>query len=170
MELAPFGRSATKIAGRRCSRRRLWLAVGGLVAVFTLFEVGIRNVPPDGMTYRMYDTREFDRYGHAVAHTTTRSYTLTFAAPRDQQVINMYLQTLNDRHGEVPSSWVSPAYHCGQTLSLDKYQFEFVFTWHGIPVQSWYDADCGFLQSSGGIPNIFVDHYPGLPLPPSHQH
>jgi hypothetical protein len=165
-------RMPTNVSAAGTARIRRILRSLGLVSVllllFVAFEVGIRYVPPDGMTYTMYDTREFDSYGHAVA-PTTRWHTLTFAAPHDQQVINTYLQTLNDRNGEQPSSWVSPAYSCGRTLSPDKYQFEFVFTWHGIPVQSWYDADCGFMQSSGGIPNIFVVHSIGLPLPPSHQ-
>lgn len=153
---------------RRRGRRRYWPVVGVVLALFVLFEVGIRHMPPDGMTYTLYDTPLFDSQFHPLTTPVTTARTQVYTASHDQHVITKYLTALY--HGnETPSSVVDPFFRCGDALSLDKYQEEFVFTWHGIPVQSWNETDCGFMQSSGGIPNIFRVSFigpPSTPLPP----
>jgi len=73
------------------------LGVGLIVALlFVIFEVGIRHVPPDGMTYTQYDVRDhWDASGHQLASTSTITST-TFTAANDQQVIDTYYHGLND--------------------------------------------------------------------------
>jgi hypothetical protein len=124
------------------------LGYGLIVALlFVIFEVGIRNVPPDGMT---------------VTYDAPNPPTYTYAAPQDQGIINDYYSTLNTAPME------SPFVHINGCSPIEYPQF--VFTWHDIPVESW-SGGCVYTESAGGVSDIFLLRFhlwnPGYgPLPP----
>ena len=100
--------------------------------MFLLFEVGIRNVPSDGMT---------------VTYEEANSPTDIYTAPRDQGIINDYYYQLN------ASRMASPFVRINGCSPIQYAQF--VFTWHGIPVESW-SGGCIYTENSGGISGIFL--------------
>lgn len=124
---------------RRRGRRHFWLAAGVVLALFLLFEVGIRHVPPDGMTVT-YDCPSFCvNYPFVGA----RAYT----APQDQQFITQSYAYYNSL--PVIPAW-TPIASCGP---LAIYPSSVVFSWHGIPVESWTSRNClgEYIESAGGI-------------------
>lgn len=118
---------------RRRGRRRYWLVVGAVLALFVLFEVGIRHVPPDGMTVTTM--------GYSGA-----TYTLFYTAPKDQQTISETYATLH----AAPA--VSPFAHYNCALGPSPYSV--AFTWHGIPVEVWFTGSCVVSDTAGGIPDL----------------
>jgi hypothetical protein len=130
----------------------LWLVVGVLLALIILFEVGIRHVPPDGMTVT--------EVGYAGSAPFTLSYSYT--APKDQQTIGDIYAAFN--RAPVWTAWT--VHGCVMTQDPSSV----VFTWHGVPVESWTLAGCVYDESAGGISDaLFVQHLlPDItmPLPP----
>ncbi len=142
--------TAPASVARRHGRRRFWLVVGALLAFFIAFEVGIRNAPPDGMT---------------VTYEEPNPPTYIYMAPQDQGIINDYYSTLNTTPVE------SPFVNINGCSPIEYPQF--VFTWHGVPVESW-SGGCVYIENSGGISGIFMlrSHlwnpgYGPFPPPPS---
>lgn len=122
--------------------------------MFLLFEVGIRHVPPDGMTVTY-------NYAYPVNNGTSIGMQ-TYISPQDQQNIYAYYAAFN--RAPVRSLW----WHHGCTMSLDPSSVE--FTWHGLPVESWTNTGCEYTESAGGISDELVAQHLGpdisMPIPP----
>jgi hypothetical protein len=124
------------------------------IIVLLIFEVGIRFVPADGMTYVVAT-----KSGQVVYQYSTAN----------QKVVSSWQNALNTSprtfglliEGCIPppGTWESRTY---------------TFTWHGIPVESawnnfggdpFYWASTGdgcpvYIMSNGGIPDIFLRSVP----------
>ena len=143
-------RVASPPVARRGKRRRFWLAGGVLVGLFILFEVGIRHMPPDGMTVR------YDYSMSVYVERGTQSYTM----PRDQRAIRDYYAAYN--RAPVRPAWILH----GCAMDLDPSSV--VFTWRGIPVESWTIVGCDYVENAGGVSDaIAVQHtLPDISMPP----
>lgn len=129
-------------ARRRVGRLMRTLRGVALIAVllFVVFEVGIRHVPPDGMTVT--------EVGYPGVMST---YAYSFTAPKDQQTIDDIYAAYN--RAPVWSAW--DRHGCVMTQDPPLV----VFTWHGIPVESWTLAACWHVESAGGISDgLVVQH------------
>jgi hypothetical protein len=125
----------------RGRRLRFWLAILAIFAlVLILFEVGIRHVPPDGMTVTLLspDGRSGGPW--------------MYATPKDQQTIDAYYTGLNA--APVKSSQVSANYALFHGCYPTAYP-QITFTWHSIPIESWTSQDsisiCAYIEDSGGL-------------------
>lgn len=109
----------------------------------------------------------YDYKFDASAYMGTRTYT----APKDQQTIRNAYTAFN----------AAPVVHVpvGELAgcSLVPYPSLVVFTWHGVPVESWTSVGCANVESAGGISDeLVIDdqqvlHEPPhitFPLPPPH--
>lgn len=153
--------TSTSVPAR--SARRFWhellrwgLGVVLLLLLFLLFEVGIRHVPPDGMTV----TYAYKYSASAVIGT--RPYT----APKDQQTIRDAFAAFNAaRVVRVPLGQYAGC-------ALTPYPSLVVFTWHGVPVEAWTLEGCWYAESAGGISDERVVEHPlpniTMPLPTPH--
>jgi hypothetical protein len=101
----------------------LWLVVGVLLALIVLFEVGIRRMPPDGMTVMEL------WYAGGSTYTLTYSYT----APMDQQTISATYASLNT----APTVTGGIFAHVNCALTPPPYPTSIAFTWHGVPDFLW---------------------------------
>ena len=129
--------------------------IGVLLALMVVFEVGIRHVPPDGMTV------SYTYYFNSATGIGPRIYSAT----RDRQTIAEYYAALN--HAPVRSA-LNPH---GCTLSEDPSSVE--FTWHSIAVESWTQVGCTYVESAGGISNeMFLTYHdsPDITMPPPTPH
>jgi hypothetical protein len=120
-----------------------------LLALFLLFEVGARHVPPDGMTVS-YDDSVGD----------TSFVTQSYSAPMDQQTIADYYVAFN--HALVRPAWI--LHGC----AMMQYPSSVEFSWHGLPVESWTLVGCDYVESAGGVSDILaVQHLlPDISVPP----
>lgn len=135
--------SLAKTSLHRGRRIRLGLAILVLAAlVFIAFELGIRHVPPDGMTVTLLSPHGYLMDGPPLMYT----------APKDQQTIDAYYSGLNA--APVESSQASANYALYQGCYPNMYP-QITFTWHGIPVESWISQDsasiCEYVENSGGL-------------------
>lgn len=137
--------AAPSLVSRRRGRRRFWLWVGVLFAVFILFEVGIRHVPPDGMTVT--------EIGYAGGSSETSSY--TYAAPKDQQTISATYVALHNAPAIVMP--IFSHYNCA--LTPPPYPTSIAFTWHGIPLETWSTGSCVVGDTAGGVPGFLLTGY-----------
>jgi len=127
------------------------------VLLLAVFEVGIRHAPPDGMT-----VTEVEDAGSA-PFTLSYSYT----TPRDQQTIAETYTTLNT----APTfNLLFARYNC--PLASPRWPSSIAFTWHGIPLETWWTGDCVVSDNAGSISDdlLLIGHYwlpppDGLPLP-----
>lgn len=165
-ELAPRSRTLRRRVGRRA---RALLGVAFIAAlVCVVFEVGIRNVPPDGMrvTYttsvlvHLPDGSFMPRFTH-----TTYTYTL----PKDQQTISATYASFND--GPVYNS-LFDHFNCALSPAPEPSSVEFI--WHGMLLETWRPSGCTAVENAGGIYDAFglTFHYweppsGGIPLPAS---
>ena len=131
------------------SRRRFWLVVVAVLVLIVLFEVGIRHVPPDGMTVT------YTCSACGAPYVGTRAY----SAHADQQAIEDWYTSFND--ASVVSAWRLS----GCTLTMDPSSV--VFTWHGIPVEAWTLEGCRYAESAGGMSDaLVVQHLVPIAVPP----
>lgn len=146
----PAPPKASPHVARRRGRRRFWLAVGVLLALVILFEVGIRQAPPDGMIVTYDDSMS------VYVDRGTQVYT----TPRDQQTISDYYAAFN--RAPVRPAWILH----GCAMDLDPTSV--VFTWRGIPVESWTMQGCDYIENAGGASDaIAVQHLlPEISMPP----
>ena len=142
---------------RRVGRLVRVLRGVALVAVllFVVFEVGIRHVPPDGMTATGVG------YSGGSPYTFAYSYT----APKDQQTIGATYKALN----AAPAfNYLFTPYPCPRFPT--SHPSSIAFTWHGIPLETWSTGNCIISDNAGGISDAFLltGHYwlPVVPLPP----
>ncbi|HEU5342886.1 MAG TPA: hypothetical protein VFU60_00940 [Ktedonobacterales bacterium] len=150
---------ASAPAARRGKHRRLWLAVGVLVALFILFEVGIRHVPPDGMTV----TYTYSQLDPNCSNCVDSVFgTGRYTSPQDQPTIDSYYAAFN--RAPVRPAWFF--HHC--TMYSDPVAV--VFTWRGIPVESWTIQGCDYFESAGGVSDVLVAQHQlpdiNMPIPP----
>lgn len=153
MRRMPANVSAAGITRIRRILRRLGL-LGVLLALFVAFEVGIRHVPPDGMTVAYEHNPSSNGPTHA-----------TYSAPQDQQTINAYYETLNNAlvyHSFRPTYIDPPPYLDGCYPATHP---QFTFTWHGIPVESW-SGYCSVVENAGGISDALMFTYHFWTPPP----
>lgn len=124
-------------------RRRFWLVVGVLLALFIVFEVGIRHMPPDGMTVTF-----ISREGAPLTREGT-PFPIgpwVYTAPKDQQTINDTYAMFN----ETPVHSQVFAHDLAYTSCPRGGYPQITFTRHGIPVESW-SGSCVYIESAGGI-------------------
>jgi hypothetical protein len=147
-----------------------------LVALFVACEVGMRHLPPDGLTFtEVKITQGVDAHGQELPARRTLDYTITYDSRR-QATINTWYTALNDGQ-----DIGGPFLHCnGEPPVGPYYDHTFTFTWHGISVESATDeasACPAWLLSSGGIPDYWhfrwlwtnpmqAPNAPPLPSPP----
>lgn len=118
--------TGTPAPGAARSRRLLLrLGQGALVvlALFLLFEVGIRHVPPDGMTVTYSYWRLDPNCSNCVDSAFGQE---RYTSLNDQQTIDDYYAAYN--RAPVRPAW----WRGGCTMSSDPVSV--VFTWRGIPV------------------------------------
>lgn len=146
-----------------------------LVALFVAFEVVIRHLPPDGLTFTevKITLQPISATGQQGPATRALDYSISYDA-RQQATINTWYDALNGGQ-----DIGGPFLHC-TTLPGPEYDHTFTFTWHGIPIESATDQAslCGdWLLSSGGIPDYWHFRWlwtnpkqapdaPPLPSPP----
>lgn len=149
---SPTSQGSTPVVRRR-GRHRYLLVVGAVLALFLLFEVGIRHIPPDGMTVSFNDAAGGDSAG-----------TLRYTAPADQQIVADYYAAFN--RAAVRSEWT--IHSCAMTDDPSSV----AFTWHGLPVESWMLVGCDYVESAGGISDeLAVQHLlPDISMPPPSPH
>ena len=146
MEPAHGAPPASATPAVRHARRRFWLVVVVLLALIVLFEVGIRHVPPDGMTVT--------ELGYASDSTYTVAYSYT--APQDQQTIGATNASLNTAPTVIGGIFAH--YNCA--LTPPPYPTSIAFSWHGIPLETWYTGSCVVGDTAGGIPDfLWTGHY-----------
>lgn len=126
----------------RPHRLRFWLAILALLSlVGILFEVGVRHVPPDGMTVTFLSAG-----GRPLAEGSW-----VYTAPKDQQIIAAWYAGLNTAPVE---SQTSTSYAVDDGCYPTAYP-QITFTWHGIPVEAWTSHDsisiCEYIESAGGL-------------------
>jgi hypothetical protein len=129
---------------RRGRRLRFWLALLALFALVCIaFEVGIRHVPPDGMTVTLVRSPG----GYFLDGPP-----LIYTAPKDQHIIDAYYTSLNA--APVEASRASANYALFHGCYPNDYP-QITFTRHGIPVESWISQDsasiCEYVENSGGL-------------------
>lgn len=138
----------------------------GAIIAFLVFEVGIRFIPADGMSY--------------VAENASGQVIYTYSTS-DQAVISSWQNALNT----APQS-VGLLPDCGWSANPVYVYHTYTFTWHGIPVESaWVNqggklfdiaadgSECSvYILSSGGLPNIFTRSAPQQdpPVEPPNSH
>lgn len=146
----------TPAYGAQRSRRLLLRPGQGalvLLALFIAFEVGSRHVPPDGMTVK---------YGCGVPNRPMCIYT----SPKDQQAINDYYAAFN----RAPVRLNLPEPVINGCFNEDASYV--VFTWHGMPVESWtYDGCEEYIENAGGVSDAYIlTHHDApdiaMPVPP----
>lgn len=145
------GQPRRRVGRLVCTPRGLTLIA---VLLFVVFEVGIRHVPPDGMTAT----------GVGYSGGTPYTFSYTYAAPKDQQTIGATYAALN----AAPAfNSLFTFYNC--PLTPTPYPTSIAFTWHGIPVETWSTGSCVVGDTAGGIPDfLLIGHswLPDGPLPP----
>jgi hypothetical protein len=142
--------------------RRVLALIAVLVVAFVAFEVGVRLLQPDAVSYQIerfpnpYSTGSGGQYS-AVSGTITDPATVArwraaMTAKPAEPIANSYLR-----------SWWQDIYCIGPTFAT------YTFTWHGLPVEVVSDAPaaCGeSLQiSRGGIPDWNTYTIDPLPQP-----
>lgn len=150
------------------------LTLIAVLALFAAFEVVIRHVPPDGLTFtEVKISQPISPSGKEAPATRALDYSITYDSRR-QATIDTWYTALN--HGQD----LGFAPHCnGGPPSGPFYDRTFTFTWHGIAIESAdTDSPCGeWLLSSGGIPDFWqyrslwtdprqTPDAPPLPSPP----
>ncbi len=139
-------RKTTRVPAHGVARyRRLplrWdIGVGIVLALFIMFEVGIRHVPPDGMTVTEIDYAGGDPF----------TYSYTYTAPKDQQTIGETYAALNT----APAfNYLITRYNC--PLNSPPYPSSIEFTWHGIPLETWSTTSCTISDTAGGVSDDFL--------------
>lgn len=155
---------------------RILIGEIALVVLFIACEVGMRHLPPDGLTFiEVKITQPISATGQEGAATRTLDYSITYDSRR-QATIDAWYDALNGGQGIG-----GPFLHCnGGPPDGPYYDHTFTFTWHGIPVESATDeaSPCpAWLLSSGGIPDYWhfrrlwtnpmqAPDAPPLPSPP----
>jgi hypothetical protein len=143
------GMGMTTRAGKWKVVRRIII---GAIITFLIFEVGIRFVPADGLSYTAYQDGQ-------LVYTYSTS---------DQSVITSWQNALNSNQAP------AVAVNCSHGLDPNPIYRTWMFTWHSIPVETATNnpTECGYGLSSGGLPNVFtlsVPHqYPPVEPPNSH--
>jgi hypothetical protein len=149
--------------------RRLLLRLGqgalALLALFLLFEVGIRHVPPDGMVVSFQDSTLVPQSdGSYVPKAILTTYTYT--EPKDQQAIGETYASLNDT-----SPFNSITTHVNCALTPPPWPSSITFTWHGIVLETWTIEGCAVSDNAGGISDdqMLTVHFwePIAPTPPA---
>lgn len=121
-----------------------------VVLLFLIFEVGIRHVPPDGMTVTGIEDSEV---GYPDTFGTTVAFTASYTAPEDQQTINDFYASLN-----AAPAYFSPVSHPIVNCALTPlpYATSITFTWHGMPLETWFTSSCVVGDTAGGIPDVLT--------------
>lgn len=163
-------RTTTEVHGQiraRHWRRMRRLGQGALIllVLFLLFEVGIRHVPPDGMTVTGIG---YSEVGYPDSFGTTRTFTSSYTEPKDQQTINDLYASLNAAPAFFSPIFFSQPVNVHCALLWLPYPTSIAFTWHGIPLETWFTSGCVVRDTAGGIPDVFTRHLwqLGGPLPP----
>ncbi|MGH2503389.1 MAG: hypothetical protein ACRDID_12865 [Ktedonobacterales bacterium] len=153
---------------------RLSLSLIALLALFIAFEVVIRHMPPDGLTYtEVKISQPISPSGKEAPATRALDYSIAYDSRR-QATIDTWYNALN--RGQDIGSFP----HCnGGPPNGPFYERTFTFTWRGIAVESaTAGSPCGeWLLSSGGIPDFWqyrslwtdprqAPDAPPLPSPP----
>lgn len=122
--------------------RRVRLVALVILALFVAFEVGIRLVQPNGMTFAEYDSS-----GRALTM-------LRYDQP--QMVGGWYTYVNNERS----LGFAAP---CSFPLTYSPETFVFTFTWYGIPVETLSGQNANicaqYKRSAGGIPDLFNTYF-----------
>ncbi len=131
-----------RVSGGRTRRARLLRSMIDALALLALFEVGVRQIPPDGLTYT-----EKDSAGHVTFTYTTGQQDLVgrWGAYVNGEPSNGALPTCS-----LPAIPAPPIYRT------------YTFTWRGIPVESATSGpdNCHhFILSSGGLPDPFDKYF-----------
>ena len=143
-------------------RRRALAVIAALVAVFAVFEVGVRLLPPDAVQYEI-------RTGINGGKITTTTGVMTdsatvarwraalLAEPSGQSLLDFYVAKWQGRD---------------MCRRLGLYSATYRFTWHGMPVEVVSPApapNCGgkgvYQVSSGGVPDWNTYVVDPLPQP-----
>ncbi|HEX8730448.1 MAG TPA: hypothetical protein VF725_00200 [Ktedonobacterales bacterium] len=140
---------------------RLTRALACILLLFLFFEIGIRFIPPNGMTYTRVDL--------------SGKLAKTFRSTDPQTVDSWHARLTGFNWIWTPEVINNSFVHCGSILGYQPGTSDYTFTYDGIPVESFTGDDqatCGtMLESAGGIPNLlweYADYTPiwePLPLP-----
>jgi hypothetical protein len=124
-----------------------------VVALFLIFEVTVRYLPPDGVTVTTINYNSFTPSGISGLNIVTTSRTTLAHDAQTRAAIDR----LNDGFNTAPlgAPFISTAGSgCVAVSGYTEYQV--TFTWHGLPLRVWTtNTGCpGFAENSGGIPNV----------------
>jgi hypothetical protein len=128
---------------RRAKRRvpRRLIVVLALLAIVAAFEVGIRLIQPDSLTYTTKIDAGFGQY-------TSRYGTIT-----DPRMVAQWHTLINATPLDQDNVFVSTFVYCNGMVFSDSYDVE--FSWHGLPIESVSSSNssCGTVLwlSSGGL-------------------
>lgn len=141
---APATSSATTTTGRAQRRfpRSLIVALT-LLAAFVAFEMCVRLIQPDALTYTTNIEVGLGQDSYHYAHGTTT----------DPHTVAQWYTTINATPLDQDNVFVSPFEHCTGLFFNNSYHFE--FTWHGLPIESVSSSNngCGtsLWMSRGGL-------------------
>lgn len=130
---------------RDASRRTRIVALAGIVLLlFILFEIGIRFIPPNGMTYTWdHPTSGIPIFQKSSTNPKTVAYWYQYTNNGKTPV---YMATCNGRP-PVPGP---------------SEQMTFTFTFYGVPIESFSNDDANdcpwYGQSAGGLPDLFDEY------------
>lgn len=128
-----------------------------VVALFLIFEVTVRYLPPDGVTVTTINYNSFTPSGISGLNIVTTSRTTLAHDAQTRAAID----GLNNEFNTAPivgASSIPKLSFGGGCMTLSGYEeYQVTFTWHGLPLRVWTNnTPCPFFtESSGGIPTPF---------------
>lgn len=126
-------------------RVRIIVLLCSVLLLFILFEIGIRFLPPNGMTYTSVDTAS-GVVGYSVSSTDAKTVAYWYR----------YTNNAKQLAGFLGRRCSAPAMYVSKTNT-------FTFTLYGIPIESFSGEDANvcyqYVQSAGGLPNIFTQYW-----------
>ncbi len=132
---------------RFLTRRRALTVLGALIVVFAAFEVGIRLLPPDAVSYEFQSS-----VNGGPVMTTSGVITDPATVARWRAAM-----TAHPSRRSLPNLSIAGWQGRNTCAPLGLYTARYRFTWHGLPVEVVSHAPgCGgggYQVSSGGIPD-----------------
>ncbi len=126
-----------------------------VLALFLIFEVTVRYLPPDGVTVTTINDNYFTPSGISGLNIVTTSRTTLAHNAQTRAAIDH----LNNEFNTAPivgAPSIPKLPRGGGCMTLVGYtEYQVTFTWHGLPLRVWTtNTPCpNFTENSGGIPN-----------------